>query len=198
VTRDPIGYGGGINLYGLAGNNPVNGSDPEGTSVASFLVKQGAKAILKHELKRYIEEQILRRVASVASKTIKNEVLKEANDIISLADSETVFDVAIGLIPYIGDAYDIARLGINVERAIVRTDRLVERVNGLLARKQISVKVYGGMKKVEDAVQRNGGVFQKRIRGKLRTQKPEMDERGIHTHDQNHDDITKPNIHWRP
>jgi len=30
VTRDPIGYKGGINLYGFAGNNPVNESDPNG------------------------------------------------------------------------------------------------------------------------------------------------------------------------
>ena len=30
VTRDPIGYGGGINLYGFTGNNPVNRSDPSG------------------------------------------------------------------------------------------------------------------------------------------------------------------------
>jgi len=32
VTRDPIGYKGGINLYGFVGNNPVNESDPDGIS----------------------------------------------------------------------------------------------------------------------------------------------------------------------
>jgi RHS repeat-associated protein len=30
LTRDPIGYGGGMNLYGFAGGNPVNESDPSG------------------------------------------------------------------------------------------------------------------------------------------------------------------------
>jgi len=30
LTRDPLGYGGGINLYGFTGNNPVNESDPSG------------------------------------------------------------------------------------------------------------------------------------------------------------------------
>ena len=30
ISRDPIGYKGGINLYGFAGNNPVNESDPSG------------------------------------------------------------------------------------------------------------------------------------------------------------------------
>jgi RHS repeat-associated protein len=30
VTRDPMGYGGGVNLYGFAGDNPVNESDPSG------------------------------------------------------------------------------------------------------------------------------------------------------------------------
>jgi len=30
LTRDPMGYGGGINLYGFTGNNPVNEMDPDG------------------------------------------------------------------------------------------------------------------------------------------------------------------------
>jgi len=30
LTRAPIGYGGGINLYGFVGNNPVTGADPSG------------------------------------------------------------------------------------------------------------------------------------------------------------------------
>ena len=34
LTRDPKGYGGGINLYGFTGNNPVNESDADGTQAA--------------------------------------------------------------------------------------------------------------------------------------------------------------------
>jgi hypothetical protein len=32
LTRDPIGYAGGLNLYAFAGNNPVSYADPSGTN----------------------------------------------------------------------------------------------------------------------------------------------------------------------
>jgi len=32
LTRDPIGYSGGLNLYGFVGNNPITGADPDGTN----------------------------------------------------------------------------------------------------------------------------------------------------------------------
>jgi RHS repeat-associated protein len=32
LTRDPIGYAGGLNLYAFAGNNPVSFADPSGTN----------------------------------------------------------------------------------------------------------------------------------------------------------------------
>jgi len=34
ITRDPIGYAGGINLYGYVGNGPVNAADPSGEQAA--------------------------------------------------------------------------------------------------------------------------------------------------------------------
>ena len=36
LNRDPIGYQGGVNLYGFAGGNPVNESDPNGTDALIF------------------------------------------------------------------------------------------------------------------------------------------------------------------
>ena len=46
LTRDPIGYEGGINLYAYCGNNPIIGIDPDGTdwfdNVNSFVCGYGS------------------------------------------------------------------------------------------------------------------------------------------------------------
>jgi RHS repeat-associated protein len=52
LTRDPLGYGGGINLYGFTGNNPVNESDPDGT----FAEGQPTVDPLDPSIERAIEE----------------------------------------------------------------------------------------------------------------------------------------------
>ena len=42
INRDPIGYGGGMNLYGYADGNPVNESDPSGFDPGLFSGVGGA------------------------------------------------------------------------------------------------------------------------------------------------------------
>jgi hypothetical protein len=43
-SRDPIGEAGGLNLYGFAGNNPVNFADPYGLSFWNYLGFSGGPA----------------------------------------------------------------------------------------------------------------------------------------------------------
>ena len=38
ITRDPIGYEGGVNLYGYCGNQPVQGIDPSGHFVIIIII----------------------------------------------------------------------------------------------------------------------------------------------------------------
>jgi RHS repeat-associated protein len=50
VTRDPIGYGGGINLYGYTVDNPVNEDDPNGLDPYA----QGQKFLVHGQKGNYI------------------------------------------------------------------------------------------------------------------------------------------------
>jgi len=47
MTRDPIGERGGINLYGFAGNNPVNWADPYGLEIF-FPLLQDPPIMFRH------------------------------------------------------------------------------------------------------------------------------------------------------
>jgi hypothetical protein len=40
VNRDPISYGGGLNVYAYAGNNPITMNDPEGTDKLDDLMEE--------------------------------------------------------------------------------------------------------------------------------------------------------------
>src|SRR5207245_1796164 len=40
ISEDPLGLGGGINLYAFVGNDPINGRDPTGTSCKDWSLKQ--------------------------------------------------------------------------------------------------------------------------------------------------------------
>ena len=70
LTRDPIGYGGGMNLYGYADGNPVNESDPDGfapppgpySGPGIDWAKVGAWAT------RYLNAGTMRRAANYAAR----------------------------------------------------------------------------------------------------------------------------------
>ena len=127
LTRDPIGYSGGMNLYGFAEGNPVNESDPNGTSVLSFVLEQGAKRLTKGILKNFLETQIKRKVEKIAIKQFSKRFGKEAFDASAQVDSilnDQWWEVGIGFIPVVGDAFDIADEAIKIKRALSVLDKL--------------------------------------------------------------------------
>ena len=67
INRDPIGYGGGANLYAFCDGNPVNGSDPDGTQEEE--AKNGGNPWQSAEMQEMIE--LLRRADEIREREAK-------------------------------------------------------------------------------------------------------------------------------
>jgi RHS repeat-associated protein len=67
VSEDPIGFGGGINLYAYVGNNSVNLTDPSGNNA---LAREGFNRVAGYLLAKLIG----RKAVSVATKIVTNPV----------------------------------------------------------------------------------------------------------------------------
>jgi RHS repeat-associated protein len=53
LTRDPISYGGGINLYNYVENSPVDSLDPLGLTRLEFYINTGTLIVITNEGFRY-------------------------------------------------------------------------------------------------------------------------------------------------
>ena len=53
LTRDPISYGGGINLYAYVANSPVDSIDPLGLTRLEFYINTGTLVVITNEGFRY-------------------------------------------------------------------------------------------------------------------------------------------------
>jgi RHS repeat-associated protein len=116
LQPDPVGLPGGLNLYEYAGSNPLAATDPQGTSIASWILKKGATRIVARQIREYIRDVARGRVATIVRRWADRgmnvaDQFGEMDEIIRILDSANGFGVwdIVGLVPVIGDAIDIGR-----------------------------------------------------------------------------------------
>lgn len=107
-------------------------------SFISFVLKMGAKKATKGILKNFIKTKIKERVKKYLNSKVGKQFLEEADQIMGVLE-DPWWVTAIGFIPIVGDAFDLARLPRQIRTAIRNADALEEKVK-LILRRQWELK----------------------------------------------------------
>ncbi|BDI29295.1 hypothetical protein CCAX7_13460 [Capsulimonas corticalis] len=131
INRDPIGYQGGVNLYGFAGGNPVNESDPSGTSsknsIGDWLDGKVGGAVTKagYDWEMYVEGKTSEAQAyqsinnatdqfTLLTLTIASEGLTADGEALNLAAMKAENRTVAAAVSFTGDDLLLARYGSRV------------------------------------------------------------------------------------
>ena len=136
-----------VRLQRLAGNNAVSGlvqmaqQHPAPASAAgaivvqrsliSWVVKKGAKKVSKDLLRDFINTQIKQRLRNVIDKNMAKRFSKEADDILDALE-DPWWATAIGFVPVVGDAFDLARVPKQIRNAFKRAEMLEKKMEKVL------------------------------------------------------------------
>ena len=107
---DPVFFN-GYSPYVVFLDNPICYVDDDGESPISFFAKRVAKKGLKKAATEFIESAIKSRLSAYMSKKWAKQLAQDALDAVSLATSQSWWEVALEFVPVIGDVYSAAQLG---------------------------------------------------------------------------------------
>ncbi len=97
--------------YSVFFDNPICNVDDDGDSPISFFAKRVAKSGLKKVAKEFVESAIKSRLSAYMSKKWAKQLAQDALDAVSLATSQSWWEVALEFVPVVGDVYSAAQLG---------------------------------------------------------------------------------------
>ncbi len=127
LTRDPITEEGGINLYCMVDNDPINHIDSYGMSPWSVILKKAAKLGIKKGIKEYIENRIKKEILGSftkgAYKKAAKELGEEALKLLDLLESEW-WELIIECVPVGGDIYGAGDLAIKLKKLDNKLDAI--------------------------------------------------------------------------
>jgi hypothetical protein len=121
---------GGQNLYEYADDDPVNGLDPSGESVLSYLAVKGAEYVTQELLEGFIRDRIRSRVKKLALKQFARGILLDASSIEHTLD-DPWWITALEFIPVAGDILEACNEGRKAHEVFQQLDALEAQVDRL-------------------------------------------------------------------